>query len=78
MEAERVRLPMDIKIAAEVEPLGGERTRLSVYAVHGKARALLAAKEYDTPEKAWKKLAAIARGHMMEIGLQREVVSDGT
>jgi hypothetical protein len=70
---------MDIKIAAEVEPLGRERTRLSVFAVHGQARAQLASKIYDTPEMAWKKLAAIARGQMIEIGLQREVVeSDGT
>ena len=74
-----MRLPTGIKIAAEVEPLGGERTRLSVYAVHGKAKVLLAAKEYDAPELAWRKLAAIARGQMVEIGLQREVVeSDGT
>ena len=69
-------LPTGIKIQIEVDPLGGERTRLSIYAVQGTARALLASKDYEVPEKAWRKVASVAREAMIDIGLERKVVSD--
>jgi hypothetical protein len=74
-----VKLPRGIKVRLEVEPLGGERTRLSVYAVDGKVAALLAKKDYERPEQAWRKVAALGREQMVEIGLEREavVVDDG-
>lgn len=70
-------LPLGIKIQIDVEPLRGGKTRIAVYAVHGTAKALLASKDYEKPEKAWKRLAALAREQVVEIGLEREVVSDG-